>query len=179
MDLRVKRTKKNICDAFLQLRKEKEPEKITIKELADKACINKATFYLHYRDIYDLADKVEDEAVFYIINNISSPDSFIVNPRKNAEELANALVENEKIEVLFSGSRAPLLEAKIEHCIKERIFEMHPEFQNSLKHEMVLSMLIHGGFHAFREHSIEHKPEEVLKIMGDINECIVENFIRK
>ena len=178
MDLRTIRTKKSIAEAYLQLRREKPLEKISVKELAERAFINKATFYLHYEDIYDLTDKIEDEFVASIIQNIPSPDSFISNPRKNAEELTNALSANENVKVLFSGTRASLLEPKIENCIRRRILEIHPEFENSLKHEMVLSMLIHGGFHAFRQHSEQHKTQDILKIMGDINECIVENFIR-
>ena len=44
MDLRVKKTRKSIVDAFIELRQIKPLEKITVKELASKAMINKATF---------------------------------------------------------------------------------------------------------------------------------------
>ena len=56
MDLRIERTRKCIKDAFIELRKSKPIEKITVKELAALASINKATFYSHYNDIYDLSD---------------------------------------------------------------------------------------------------------------------------
>ena len=56
MDLRTERTKRSIANAFLELRKQKDIEKITVKELAELAYINKATFYTHYHDIYDLSD---------------------------------------------------------------------------------------------------------------------------
>ena len=36
---------------------------ITIKELCDNADINKSTFYLHYKDIYDCADSLLNGAV--------------------------------------------------------------------------------------------------------------------
>ena len=52
MDLRVKKTKNSIINAFLKLRAKKSLERITVKELSDLAEINKATFYLHYKDIY-------------------------------------------------------------------------------------------------------------------------------
>ena len=63
MDLRVKKTRKSIVDAFIELRQIKPLEKITVKELASKAMINKATFYLHYQDIYDLEDSLESELI--------------------------------------------------------------------------------------------------------------------
>lgn len=58
-DRRVRKTKKAIQDVFCELVKEKKLNEITIKELCAKADINKSTFYLHYRDIYDLADTIQ------------------------------------------------------------------------------------------------------------------------
>ena len=62
MDLREKKTKRSIKNAFLQLRAQKPLERITIRELAELAEISKATFYLHYKDIYDLQQQIENEA---------------------------------------------------------------------------------------------------------------------
>lgn len=49
-DLRVKKTKKALSTAFINLLKEKHFEDITINELCDKAEIRRATFYKHYTD---------------------------------------------------------------------------------------------------------------------------------
>ena len=54
MDIRIEKTKTAIHNTFLELRSRKPLEKITIKELCEKAQINKSTFYSHYKDIYDL-----------------------------------------------------------------------------------------------------------------------------
>ena len=63
MDLRIQKTRAAIKSAFLELRRKKPIEKITVTELAKLAEINKATFYLHYSDIYSLADEMEDEVI--------------------------------------------------------------------------------------------------------------------
>ena len=60
MDIRIEKTKTAIHNTFLELRSKKPLEKITIKELCEKAQINKSTFYSHYRDIYDLSDQTDD-----------------------------------------------------------------------------------------------------------------------
>ncbi len=52
-DLRVRRTKKALYDAFLDLLSEKPFDEITINELCDKAGIRRATFYKHYSDKFD------------------------------------------------------------------------------------------------------------------------------
>ena len=48
MDIRVKKTKRAIQKAFVALLREKPIEKITVKEIAERAEINKTTFYSHY-----------------------------------------------------------------------------------------------------------------------------------
>ena len=56
MDLRITRTRNSIFSAFLELRSKKALERITVKELTEKAGISKQTFYLHFKDIYDLVE---------------------------------------------------------------------------------------------------------------------------
>lgn len=67
MDIRIEKTKTAIHNTFLELRSRKPLEKITIKELCEKAQINKSTFYSHYKDIYDLSDQLETEVVTSVI----------------------------------------------------------------------------------------------------------------
>lgn len=50
---------------------------LTVKELAELAYINKATFYSHYKDIYDLSEQLENEVVASIIDNLPSPEALI------------------------------------------------------------------------------------------------------
>ena len=81
MDLRVKKTKNSIINAFLKLRAKKSLERITVKELSDLAEINKATFYLHYKDIYDLSETLENELFERVFNNIEHPNSALSDPK--------------------------------------------------------------------------------------------------
>ena len=56
-DLRVVKTLDNIKNSFLQLVKEKSFTKITVKDITEKARINRSTFYKYYLDKYDLKEK--------------------------------------------------------------------------------------------------------------------------
>ncbi len=49
-DLRVRKTKKALCEAFVQLLHEKNFDELTVNELCDRAGIRRATFYKHYAD---------------------------------------------------------------------------------------------------------------------------------
>ena len=83
-DLRVRKTKRALSDAFIALLQEKPFEQITVNELCDKAKIRRATFYKHYtdklnflagftrslRDSFDLnfwsTEKPENTADYYV-----------------------------------------------------------------------------------------------------------------
>ena len=60
-DLRVRKTKKAIRSVFEDMICEMEYNEISIKELTARAMINRKTFYLHYRDLDDLLQELQDE----------------------------------------------------------------------------------------------------------------------
>ena len=62
-DRRVLRTRKMLLDGLMDLLKEKDIKDISVKELADYVDINRCTFYLHYKDVYDMLEKIEAELV--------------------------------------------------------------------------------------------------------------------
>lgn len=62
-DKRVRRTKKLLRQALAELMHEKEFKNITVSDVVRRADINRGTFYVYYRDVYDLREKVENEMV--------------------------------------------------------------------------------------------------------------------
>lgn len=58
-DKRVRKTKKALQSALIQLLGEKELRQITVKDLTNTADVHRATFYTHYTDAYDLYHKME------------------------------------------------------------------------------------------------------------------------
>lgn len=63
IDRRVKYTKMVLKESFISLLKYKHISKISIKEICDLADINRATFYAHYTDQYDLRRKIEEDLI--------------------------------------------------------------------------------------------------------------------
>ena len=101
MDLRVEKTIKSIFNAFLELRAKNPLEKISVTELSERATINKATFYLHFKDIYDLSDTLESELVNSIIDKIS-PEEFEREPIAAIDALTEAYASKKNmISILF------------------------------------------------------------------------------
>lgn len=52
-------TKKNLQKAFWDLYENKRIEQISIKEITDLAGYNRGTFYLYYKDVYDILSQCE------------------------------------------------------------------------------------------------------------------------
>ena len=70
-DRRVRRTKKLLTQALTELLQKKQVNKITVKELTDLADMNRGTFYLYYKDIFDMLEKIED-GLFEALDEIVS-----------------------------------------------------------------------------------------------------------
>jgi AcrR family transcriptional regulator len=61
VDPRVTRTRKLIRDALTSLLAEKSFEAMTVQDVAERATINRATFYAHYTDKFALLDALVRE----------------------------------------------------------------------------------------------------------------------
>lgn len=176
MDLRVQKTQRSIINAFIELRSKKNLEKITVKELAERAEINKATFYQHYKDIYDLSEQLEEEAIENAIRSIPHPENIIKNSREGFLHIVSAIMSQSQLfRILFSGTRNHLLIEKLEKELKQLIFEVYPEYRDNLEKDLLLTVLIQGSFHAVFTHQ-EHGFDEVIDVLCNINECLLSNY---
>lgn len=62
-DARVRNTRQSIRQTFLTLLRERPAGKISVTELCAICEINRATFYHHYADVFDLLDSLEREVL--------------------------------------------------------------------------------------------------------------------
>lgn len=60
-DRRIRRTQRLLKESLAELMSEKSFNNITIKDITEKADLNRGTFYLHYTDTYGLLKAMEDD----------------------------------------------------------------------------------------------------------------------
>lgn len=60
-DQRTRMTRRLLQGALVDLMREKPIRDVTVKELCQRADVNRSTFYLHYQDIYSLMEELEGE----------------------------------------------------------------------------------------------------------------------
>lgn len=56
-------TKQNLIDAFWSLYCENRIEKITVKDITNKAGYNRGTFYEYFTDVYDVLEQIENTLI--------------------------------------------------------------------------------------------------------------------
>lgn len=133
-DRRIRKTEWALQNAFADLIKEKELPQITIKELCERADINKSTFYLHYRDIYDLASSMKRRLLDDCYTIISEYDilQFASNSAEIWERILHLYREQHYIHIAFIRSPsmfslAPSLEETLIAPLMEKARQDHPE----------------------------------------------------
>lgn len=105
---RVAETKQKIKRAFLSLYKEKRIEKISIKEITDKAGVNRGTFYAYYLDIYDLLEQIENEVMDTFKIELQPVISALLNGTKLSPDVLpiKFFKQNKEVLDLFFGDKA-------------------------------------------------------------------------
>lgn len=122
-DPRVLRTRQLIKAAFRDLLRRKEFDAITIKDIAQKAAINRATFYAHFEDKYALLDEITEQAFHEMI-----PEQ-VENAREFTDEICDQLIlQTHRYIVDFyrtcrvdSKSMAALVDEKIKKMLLQTI----------------------------------------------------------
>lgn len=176
MDLRIKRTRTNIINAFLVMRAKKPLERITIKELSDAAQINKATFYLHYKDIYDLSEALENELFENVFNSIEHPDAVVSEPKLFIRELVEGFITNQSlIDIIFSDDRRSILVDRMEKELKALLFERYPQYKDIVEIDILLTYVIKGGYYAFVE-NMKYDTNRLVAVISDAAECITKRI---
>lgn len=79
MDRRILKTKKAVRAAFSALIKEKNISEITVSELAEKADIDRRTFYLHYSAVSDIVREIEGEAISELEKTVPKESEFDIS----------------------------------------------------------------------------------------------------
>ncbi len=174
MDNRIEKTKRSIYNAFIELRAKKPLEKLTVKELCEAARINKSTFYVYYRDVYDLSDKIEDEIVTEVLKSLDNTDMILSNSAEFSKSLFRAYSgQTELIAAVFSGMRAEQLPRKIEASLKKTVFAFYPEYADDIDFNIRLTYSIYGGFYTYIKFR-DSRYEEVVEIIGELSEKVMK-----
>ncbi|MEC1363104.1 TetR/AcrR family transcriptional regulator [Bacillus subtilis] len=125
-DRRSIKTKSAIKHAFLELLQEKEINKITVSELSKEADIGRGTFYLYYKDVFDLYEQIEDE-IFQQLGSIydaSFPSDDPLNILTFIEKTTEYIYQNVEIFTFLTKPKMNVLSInKLKEFFKTKMIE--------------------------------------------------------
>lgn len=125
-DLRIIKTREAIKEAFIQLVAEKGFEALTVKDLTEKARINRGTFYAHYEDKYDCLASYEAEFMegMVAIAKKHFPLNEVNDTLPISIEIFQYLYQHkELLKVLLSPKGDPYFQNKLKRTMWEQLFE--------------------------------------------------------
>ncbi len=175
-DARVRYTKKVIHDTFLTLLREKSVKQITVTELCRLAEINRATFYKHYFDVYDLLEQIEAGVLERI------RDSARQMREGNAGLHFIALLEHvrenhEQYAVIGSDHGDPHFAQRVSACLfeetRESIFHRLPVMRDEQK--QIVCCFLEGGGSSVLQHWIQtgmrQEPSMLARLIFDLSDA--------
>lgn len=143
-DLRYIKTERAIRKAFHELLQEKDLRRITVRELVDRAEINKTTFYSHYETLPDLIDTLEREKINYILDNLDEvlllyhdPDQFIDNMYRNLRDC-------QIYELSLQGAGGRQFVNRLKDVLSGEIKERGIHVENYQDTSAILVFILHG-----------------------------------
>lgn len=118
------RSKKMIRHAFVELVLEKDLEKITVKNIVERAEISRGTFYAHYSDIYAVIEEIENETMgkmLEFLNDFKNID-LVQNPMPFLLKMAHFFDHDiEFYRMLIYTKGAPSFITKLKNVLIEKI----------------------------------------------------------
>lgn len=148
-DKRIRYTKMFLKESLISLMKEKPVSRITVKELCERAEINRATFYSHYQDQYDLLEQTEqeliDETNLCIRSLVESPDENRLK-QVTAEILKIIDTNLDCVRVLWGKNGDMQFQEKMTQIFHDQFISLLPGNgeENRLEHEFTYVYTING-----------------------------------
>jgi len=166
-DLRVKRTTRSIRQAFYELVLVKDYSQISITELADRAYINRKTFYLHYSSLDELMKELEEEMAQDMLEHLEKDAknldvagciSVFYHYLNNGDELHKRLLCSESYHFFYSGV--------VDHILHSEFFQ---RFYDRTRHPDLVRAYcvgITGIFRTWYNHPGDMTIEELISYAG-------------
>lgn len=181
-DLRVVKTKANLHEALVSLLNEKTLDKISISELCKVACINRGTFYLHYKDVNELFDELFDTITEDLRKAYYEPyiltDHKIQNLQPEMVRIFHHVLKFRAFYKIVFDRKTPMmyfyqLFEMIYEYIEESSIAIHEDQVESIYHASYQTNAIVGMVIRWIHRDFKETPEQMNKLLLDFTKEIM------
>lgn len=174
-NLRVRRTKKLLREALIELIEERGFDALTVGEITERAMVSRATFYRNYQDKYALVEQIFDEAMQALLNAVAeletahSPQIWVrfLEHIADYDRLYRALLGRKGSPWFVLKMRASLVDLVKEYeQIPQRMptstLHMYPASDNELIPDLIATMIVEA-ITWWLENARPYPPEEIAR----------------
>lgn len=173
LDRRKKYTRQVLKDSLITLLKTKPIAAITVKEICERADINRSTFYAHYKDPFDLLEQIEEE----IITDLNTYlNQYNFEQEQEALQMTEKLLEYvvTKYEIFQT-----LLNENADHTFERRVMNVARSFliqsripnneNDTALSEYAITYVISGSIYVIKQwvaNGMDHPPKRIAQLIG-------------
>lgn len=173
LDRRKKYTRMVLKDSLITLLKTMQISAITVKELCERADINRSTFYTHYNSQLDLLEQIEEELIADLNTYLN---------QYNFEKEEESLHMTEKLLEYVASKHDichTLLSGNGDHSFEGRVMEVARPFliNNWMEHnevdpdmfEYASTFVISGGIYVIKHwlaNNMDQSPKQIARLIN-------------
>lgn len=178
-DLRVTRTRKMLREAMITLAIQKGFANITINDIVELAMVNRATFYRHYQDKYDLVESYLDE-LYTDLNAAPAPPPSPAEPNPRLVKLFEHIRDHAPFYRAMLGPQGysgfgERIRRLTEATLRAR-WEA-AEVRTRMPPPLLLNYLSHASYGAmvwWLEEGMSHPPEQVARWLHQLTLAVFQ-----
>ena len=171
---RIQMTKALIRSALVELIGEKPFERITIKELCERADVNRTTFYLHYSDQRSVFNDVKDTVCRQTVAMISEAD--LSDPTVFVERFLNYIKDNDKqFRILFMHDEGDSFRFSLMDAVARELLQFLPVTDDPQNDAFILAYMMAGSLSVIIEWmktNYERSARELARFLFSINSSV-------
>ena len=188
-DRRVMKTKRAIKKAFIKLLLVKDYNKITIKDIATEADVDRKTVYNYYSGIYEIRDELENEILKSMEESIEKFD--YTDPYSHTKKCFEALStlinqNNELFGYLFKNEANSKMLRKIIFYFKDNVLKILKDSPianlSNDKLELLASFISGGAMITYQNWFYSERKSSLTKLSEDLTAAafaVVKSFVEK
>jgi AcrR family transcriptional regulator len=168
---RVRLSKELLRKSLTELLFEKSIHKISVREICERAGINRTTFYKYYGSQYDLLTDMENQVMDEIEGYLTPRMDNIRYDLSILDQIVAFVGEHSDLfQILFNNNVDPKFPQKLFNLpvIREILTDHLQTMYGNDTHEYVFSLIVNGGFNVIKDwinKENRESPEEIAGIL--------------
>lgn len=153
----AKRSRILIRQAYTELLKEKNLNKITVTDIVKKADINRGTFYAHYPDVRGVTEEIENEFIEEMLHILAEfqYDNFFQNPTPLLLKISRFLEKDEEFyKVLIRSNNSEIFLEKLKKIFSDHMLldtDIPDELKNTKTVRLRISYFAGGIVNVYKQ----------------------------